>query len=174
MLGRYERGANGEAVVIDVATPAARSIGIDEIRSEFGIEGGETSDNSEDFETTYQTAVVYQEMGMIDEAIRLFQEAASSVSSNDGSRRFFQCANLLGHCFHESGHPGQAVVWYERALETDDLTDEERQGLWYELATVLEADGRGEDANRFYMRVYTENVDYRDVAARLRTSAVVH
>lgn len=163
-----------EIFVEDVAASQPETLGINDIRSEFGIDEAEKQVEEADFETPYQTAVVYMEMGMTDEAIRLFQEAISLASIDDGTRRFFQCATLLGHCFNESGHPKLAVTWYERALGSNDLSDEERQGLWYELANALEADGQNELANQYFQRVYTENVDFRDVASRVRSPATLH
>jgi len=111
---------------------------------------------------------------LTEDAIRIFQEAIALVSPLDGTRRFFHCANLLGHCFMATGHASMAVTWFSRALETPNLDDSERHGLWYELATAYDAAGNAVDAHRFYEQVYTENVDFRDVASRVRSEMVVH
>jgi tetratricopeptide (TPR) repeat protein len=113
-------------------------------------------------------AVAYQEMGLIEEAIKEYQDAVSLVRPNDGTRRFFQCANLLGHCFMQSGMAHLSLTWYKRALETEGLSDEEKQGLWYELAGAFEAEGDTENAERYYEQVYAENVHFRDVGERIR------
>ena len=145
----------------------ASTLGIDEIRSEFGLEGGDDTDD-DDYETHYHTAVAYQEMGLMEEAIREYQEAVSLVETHDGTRRFFQCSNLLGHCFLQSGKPKHAITWFERAMDTPDISAEEHHGLWYELALAHDANGDDTNAARYFEQVYAENVDFRDVSQRVK------
>ncbi|MEQ1643278.1 MAG: tetratricopeptide repeat protein [Pyrinomonadaceae bacterium] len=152
-----------------VAEIAASTLGIDEIRSEFGVEEiGSSGEEDGDYETHFQMGIAYQEMGLMEAAIREFQDAANLTSPTDPSRRFFYCANMLGHCFLQSGMAKQAVTWLERAQETPEISDEEYHGLWYELGLAHEADGNDEAAAKFFEKVYTENVDFRDVSQRVR------
>ena len=144
-----------------------------ELRSELGLEEPEPVDDS-DFETKYQTAVAYQEMGLLEQAIAEFQDAAALVGPNDGTRRFFNCANLLGLCFMESGMPKLAMKWYQRALEIKNLNSDERLALWYELGIAFEAEGELAEAERYFEQVYAENVDYRDVRSRVKNLVVTH
>ena len=146
---------------------------IEDLRSELGLEDSEHASDG-DYETHYHTAVAYQEMGLLEEAIKEFQEAVSLVTPTDGTRRFFACANLLGHCFMQKGMPNLALTWYQRTLETPGLTDDEKQALWYELASAYEADGDLENAGRYFERVYAENIDFRDVSQRIRNVTVSH
>lgn len=155
----------------EVVTPGNKLFDIGEFRSELGLEESEAADDS-DYDTKYQTAVAYQEMGLLEQAIAEFQEAAGTVDPNDGTRRFFQCATLLGHCFMESGMPKLSLKWYERALEVKNLTPDEKQAMWYELGVVHEADGNLESAGKFFEQVYTENVDFRDVRDRVKNMLV--
>jgi tetratricopeptide (TPR) repeat protein len=156
-------------------TPAnevvASTFGVNEIRSEFGLEGADESESA-DYETHYNTAVAYQGMGMMEYAIREFQDAINLTRLDDGTRRFFQCANLLGHCFLENGMPNHAITWFSRALETNEISDEEQHGLWYELAAAYEANGNDESAAKLFEKVYAENVDFRDVGERVRNLTV--
>ncbi len=151
----------------------ASTIGVNEIRSEFGIEGVEESSEA-DYETHYNTAVAYQGMGMMENAIREFQDAINLTHLDDGTRRFFYCANLLGHCFMQNEMPNHAVTWFNRALETSEISDEEQYGLWYELAAAYEANGDEEKAAMYFEMVYAENVDFRDVADRVKNLVVAH
>ena len=144
-----------------------------DFRRELGFEDSAQPDDS-DYETHFNTAIAYQEMGLIEEAIKEFQEAVSLVKPNDGTRRFFSCANLLGHCFMQQQMPHLALKWYERALETGDLSKDEKQGLWYELAAAYEADGDAARAGQYFEQVYTENVNFRDVSERMKSLAVNH
>ncbi|MBL8125401.1 MAG: tetratricopeptide repeat protein [Blastocatellia bacterium] len=174
-LSRYLNGQTSEAVsqVSEAASVSSSSglFDIDELRSELGLEEPEAVDDS-DFETKYNTAIAYQEMGLLEQAIAEFQDAAALVDPNDGTRRFFQCANLLGHCFMQNGMPKLAAKWYERTLEIKDLTSDEKQALWYELGIVHEAEGDAGTAERYFEQVYAENVDFRDVRSRLKNLLV--
>lgn len=149
----------------------AKAFLIDDLRAELGLEDSEPL-HSGDYDTHYHTAVAYQEMGLLEEAIKEFQDAVALVSPSDGSRRFFQCSNLLGHCFMEKGMPHLAVTWFQRSLETPGLSDDEKQGIWYELAAAYEAEGDIENAGRYFELVYAENIDFRDVGDRIKNIAV--
>ena len=144
---------------------------LDEFRNELGLEESEAVDDS-DFETKYNTAIAYKEMGLLEQAIAEFQDAAAIVKPSDGSRRFFNCANLLGHSFMENGMPKLAMTWYQRALEIADLNADEKQALWYELGVVHEAEGEYAEAGKYFEQVYAENVDFRDVRERLKNMAI--
>ena len=148
-----------------------KTFDLNDFRNELGIEESEPVDDS-DYETHFSTAVAYQEMGLVEEAIKEFQEALTLVKPNDGTRRFFSCANLLGHCFMQQNMPNLALKWFLRTLETAGLTEEEKQGLWYELAGAYEAEGDLENAGRYFEQVYAENVNFRDVSERIRSVAV--
>ncbi len=153
---------------------SASAIGIDEIRHELGLDEESQSADNGDFETHYQMAVAYQEMGLMEDAIREFQDAADLVTPNDGTRRYFHCANLLGHCFLQNGMAHHAITWFARALDTQDLSKEEYHGLWYELAAAHEANGDDDEAALLFEKIYAENVDFRDVASRVREFISAH
>ncbi len=162
----------------DVSTNGNQAVtssgfGIDDLRNELGIDEVDSATDS-DYDTHYHTAVAYQEMGLLDEAIREFQDAIGLVQPNDPTRRFFQCSNLLGHCFMQKSMPKHALTWYQRALETPGLGDEEKQGIWYELALAYEAEGDTDNAGRYFEQVYAENIDFRDVSERVKNIAVGH
>jgi|CXWL01.1.fsa_nt_gi tetratricopeptide (TPR) repeat protein len=152
----------------EVEEVVAGTLGIDEIRSEFGLEDTETVAPDDDYETHFQMGIAYQEMGLMEDAIREFQDAANLTTPNDPSRRFFYCANLLGHCFLQNGKANHAITWLSRALETAGISDEEHHGIWYELALAHEADGDEEAAMKYFEMVYAENVDFRDVGQRVK------
>jgi tetratricopeptide (TPR) repeat protein len=152
-------------------TNGSKPLNIAEIRNEFGIEELDPIDDS-DYDTHYQMGIAYQEMGLLEQAISEYQDAISLVRPNDGTRRFFQCANLLGHCFMQNNMANLALTWYQRALETPELVGDEKQGVWYEIAHAYETDGDVESAGRYFEQVYAENVDYRDVGERIRRLTV--
>ena len=70
--------------------------------------------------------------------------------------------------------PNLALTWFQRTLETPGLSDDEKQGLWYELAGAYEAEGDSENAGKYFEQVYAENINFRDVSERVRGMAVPH
>jgi tetratricopeptide (TPR) repeat protein len=99
------------------AAPASTGIdsGLAEIFEEFRVEAeGEHNPAAEDFETHYNMATAYKEMDLLDEAIREFQAAAGLTRPADNTPRFFQCCNMLGHCFVQKGLPQAAVLWFKK------------------------------------------------------------
>src|SRR5207237_2612007 len=105
---------------------------------------------------------------LMEDAIREFQDAINLVKANDGTRRFFQCCNLLGLCFMEKAMPNLALMWYRRSLETANLNDNEHHAVLYEIANIYETGGHPEKAVEYFEKIYVENVDYRDVSRRLQ------
>lgn len=160
--------APAEAENVTVAETRDPLNSFESLRDELGIEDEEPA-RDDDFEGHYQHAVVYREMGMIEEALREFQDAVNCVGANDGTRRFLNCCTLIGHCFMQKEMPNLAYKWFERALETKDLKIDEKQGVYYELANALEANGKPEKAFEYFEMIYAVDVDYRDVSARLES-----
>ncbi|MEP7075674.1 MAG: tetratricopeptide repeat protein [Acidobacteriota bacterium] len=158
------------AAVPKADSPAMFDLG--DIREELGLDEPEVGGSDDDYETNYQMAVAYQEMGLMEDAIKGFQEAISQIGPNDTTRRFFHCANLLGHCFMQKGMAKLALKWYNRALETPNLNPDEKKGIWYELAEAHEVDGDHDNAARFFEQVYAEDVDFRDVGNRIQNLTV--
>ena len=140
---------------------------IEEFKNELGFEENEGADTDDNYETHYHMATAYKEMGLTEKAIREFQDAINLVGMNDGTRRFFHCANLLGHCFMEQQMPNLAVMWYQRGLQVADLKDEEKHALYYELGNAFEAGGETKNSVEYFEKLYSENVDYRDVSQRV-------
>jgi len=101
-------------------------------------------------------------MGLVDEAIAEFQLAAKDES------RLLECASMLGICFMEKGMPKLSVKWFEKGLQAEGRTEEEYQGLRYDLASALEASGEVERALEIFTEIYGQNARFRDVEDRVR------
>ncbi|MBX3291763.1 MAG: tetratricopeptide repeat protein [Acidobacteria bacterium] len=160
------------AVIVEPHVEAS-AIGINEMRSELGIDDADEPDGG-DFETHYQMAVAYQEMGLFEDSIREYQDAIALVKPDDGTKRFYSCATLLGHCFVSTDMPQHAIKWLTRALESPEITADEYHGLWYELGTAYEACDDAENAAKYFDMIYAENVDFRDVGEKVKKLMVTH
>jgi len=154
------------------ATPAGSGIdsGLAEIFEEFRMEAeGDSATAHEDYETHYNMATAYKEMDLLDEAIREFQVAAGLTSSADGTPRYFQCCNMLGHCFAEKGMPQAAVTWFKKGLDAPGRTAEETKALKYELGAAYEQMGELKNAVTAFTDVYGVDIGYRDIGDRLES-----
>jgi len=112
--------------------------------------------------------LAYREMGLLDQAVEEFQTAAGQVTSGDGTPRFLQCCNMLGHCFMEKGMPRPAALWFKRGLQAPGHTEDEYQAMRYDLGTAYEQMGDNGRAIEVLSEVYAIDVSYRGVAERLR------
>ncbi|MBA3442491.1 MAG: tetratricopeptide repeat protein [Pyrinomonadaceae bacterium] len=121
-----------------------------------------------DYETHYNLGLAYKEMDLMDDAIEEFQAAASIVAPQDGTSRYLQCCNLLGHCFMSKGMGRLAAMWFQRGLDAPGHTEDEYQALRFELGTAYEQMGDLDHALDMFTEVYGIDVSYRGVANKLR------
>ncbi len=123
---------------------------------------------AEDYETHYNLGLAYKDMDLLDQAIEEFQAAAGLVAAGDGTARFLQCCNMLGHCFMQKEMARPAAMWFKRGLSAPGHTEEEYQALRYELGTAYEQMGDLQNAIDVFSEVYGVDVSYRGVAEKLR------
>ncbi|HEV2864022.1 MAG TPA: tetratricopeptide repeat protein [Pyrinomonadaceae bacterium] len=149
--------------------PAGLDPGLAAIFDEFREEVEDASDAPDaDYETHYNLGLAYREMGLLDQAVEEFQAAAAMTTPGDGTPRFLQCCNLLGHCFMEKGMPRPASLWFKRGLGSPGHTDDEYQALRFDLGVAYEQMGEPDRAIEVFSEVYAIDVSYRGVAERLR------
>jgi len=161
--------SNNAASPTSAATaPAAKGIdsGLAELFEEFRV-AEEEDLGHEDYETHYNMGTAYKEMDLIDEAIQEFQTSVALVKPGDGTSRFLQCCNMLGHCFLEKGMPEAAIMWFKKGLAAPGHTEDEYQALRYELALAYEQSGDLSNAQQLYTEVYGVDVSYREVGDKL-------
>jgi tetratricopeptide (TPR) repeat protein len=138
----------------------------DEFRT--AVEQEENPAGDVDYETHYNLGLAYKEMDLMDEAVEEFQVASTLCASQDGTPRYLQCCNLLGHCFMQKGIPRLAVMWFKKGLDARGHTEDEYQALRYELGIAYERMGDLEHAIETFLEVYGINVSYRGVTDKLR------
>jgi len=141
--------------------------GLAELFEEFR-EAEEQDSGHEDFETHYNMGTAYKEMDLVDEAIQEFQVSVGLVKPGDGTSRFLQCCNMLGHCFVQKGLPEAAIMWFKKGLEAPGHSEDEYQALRYELGGAYEELGEVDHARQYYTEVYGVDVNYRGVGEKLK------
>jgi tetratricopeptide (TPR) repeat protein len=128
----------------------------------------ETASTDDDPETHYNLGVAFREMGLLDEAIGELQKVCQAVDHGHSFPNVMQTYTWLAQCFLDKGVPEAAIRWYEKALKLESLDQETRTALHYELASSYEAAGDKAFALKYFMEVYGTNIDYRDVAERIK------
>jgi tetratricopeptide (TPR) repeat protein len=121
------------------------------------------SDNvdEEDHEAHYDLGVAYKEMGLLDEAISEFQKALR------GANNRVRALEALGQCFVEKGQLPVAATILQRALSEPGVSDEALIGVLYLLGTISEELHLFPDAKRHYQRVFSVDIQFRDIGDRL-------
>ena len=129
----------------------------------------DSSTTEEDPETHYNLGVAFREMGLLDEAIGELQKVCQAVERGHAFPQVMQTYTWLAQCFLDKGVPEAAIRWYENALKLPRLDQDTRTALHYELASSFEVAGNKAGALSHFMEVYGSNIDYRDVAERIKT-----
>ena len=124
-------------------------------------------DEENDPETHFNLGIAFREMGLLDEAIGELQKVCRMAGKGLSKARAQEAYIWLATCFVEKCVPEASFKWFLRALETAPDEDS-RTALNYELASAYEAAGRKREALDHFMEVYGTNIDYRDVATRIR------
>jgi tetratricopeptide (TPR) repeat protein len=122
----------------------------------------------DDPETHYNLGVAFREMSLLDEAIGEFQKVVKGAGLKPRPPNYLQACTLLATCFMDKGMAPIAVKWYCRALETPNLDEEVLLALQYDLGVAYEQAGDLPRALEKFAEVYGQNIDFRDVAEKIR------
>ncbi|MBI1956021.1 MAG: tetratricopeptide repeat protein, partial [Acidobacteria bacterium] len=141
---------------------------LEDIFAEFREEVEEPATTEGDIETHYNMGVAFKEMALYDEAIGEFQKAHQIAGRKKDYSHLVQYCSLLAACFLEKGLPQLAVKWYQTALNAPGLDAETSLALLYEVGAAYEIAGDRAAALRSFLEVYARNIDYRNVADRIR------
>ncbi|PYY18759.1 MAG: hypothetical protein DMG60_07090 [Acidobacteria bacterium] len=132
-----------------------------------GIE--EPSADGDDPETHYNLGVAFREMGLLDEAIGELQKVCRALDNGSTFSQPIQAYTWLAQCLVDKGAPQAAIRWYERALNIGGISEDSRLAVYYDMANAFESAGNKKAALDNFMEVYGANIDYRDVADRIRS-----
>jgi tetratricopeptide (TPR) repeat protein len=141
---------------------------LSDILSELQEETAEAAEPEEDPETHYNLGIAFKEMGLLDEAIGELQKVCHAVDRGAAFTQPIQALTWLAQCLVDKGAPEAAVRWYQKALHLPGLDDSSRCAIYYDLATAYESSGDKKSALTNFMEVYGSNIDFRDVASRIK------
>jgi tetratricopeptide (TPR) repeat protein len=153
-------------VIMDEEPPAPVEefqYSVDDVFSEFKkglkqvVQGG-------DVETHYDLGIAYKEMGLMDDALAEFKQAFQGCQ---GTKKELDCLTMMALLFSEKQEWSEAIRAYELAISQVALAPESELPLRYELAVLLEAIGRQEDARAHYSQLLAKQPGFRDVEQRL-------
>ena len=101
------------------------------------------------------------EMGNTREAIAEFQKAQMNPHKKIASQYY------IGRCFAAQKMYDLAARRFESAIAEKEVFDDEKKELIYELGSVLEKQGKTEEAINQLKQIYEIDTGYRDVAAKV-------
>ena len=115
----------------------------------------------EDARSQYDLGTAYKEMGLLDEAISMFQKALRMEPGHLAS------IEMLGQCFLDRNEPQVAIRVLSRGIGSQGPEDD-LVGIYFFLGQAYEAAGNPDAAREFYEKVFALDINFRDVTDRLR------
>ena len=140
----------GQAVTFDFASMLAE------------FQRGVEAQLSGDSQACYDLAMAYREMGLAEQAIESFRQAARDPQFSQ------RCAEMIGRCLLEEGRFEDAALELTGALALASPGSEAVVGVRFELGVALEAAGRAQDALSEFEQVFELQPNYHDVAVKIR------
>jgi tetratricopeptide (TPR) repeat protein len=117
--------------------------------------------DAEDYQSHYDLAIAFKEMGLLDEAIAGFQKALGSKTNR------LPTYEALGECFLEKGQAKMASAILNRAVTEVDTSDDHLVGVLYLLGRAAEEMDQAQQALEYYQRVFVIDIQFKDVADRM-------
>ena len=115
----------------------------------------------EDVETHYDLGIAYKEMGLLEDGIGEFEQAAAAAA---GKKKEIDSLVMVGLCRVEKGELTEATEAFQRTLGLPQVTSESAKAVHFELALVLEKMGKAADALHHFQKVQKIDPKFRDVA----------
>jgi tetratricopeptide (TPR) repeat protein len=142
---------------------------LSDLLDEFKEDVDEPSAAAEDPDTHYNLGVAFREMGLLDEAIGELQKVCRALDNGMPFSQPIQAYTWLAQCLVDKGAPQAAIRWYEKALHVNGINEDSRMAVHYDMANAFQSAGNNKAALDNFMQVYGSNIDYRDVAERIRS-----
>lgn len=103
------------------------------------------------------------------EADQYNEAIASFQNSLQDARYEEESSKRLGACFMHKGQHDLALAQFERAIELHGQMDEEGKDLCYQKALAYEEMGSREEALDLYKKIYSQDINFRDVAQKVES-----
>lgn len=117
-----------------------------------------------DREFKYELGMLLFERGEYDDALQYFQ------ASERSPKRRLSSLYHIGLCFKHKKLYDMAWVQLETAAREIPTMDGMKKDALYELGTLAEITGKGEDATRFFKEIYAVDIGYKDVSQKIEQS----
>lgn len=151
--------------LIDETAPdaAERRAALEKERAEFSLaEARRLVDKyPNDLNYRFDLAKLLFDLGNTREAIAEFQKAQLNPN------RKIAAQGYIGRCFARQKMYDLAARRFESAIAEKQIFDDEKKDLIYQLGSVLESQGKTEEAMAQYKQIYEIDTGYRDVAAKV-------
>jgi tetratricopeptide (TPR) repeat protein len=110
----------------------------------------------------YDLGSAYKGMGLVHEAIAMFQKALRA------DPEFLPAIEVLGRCFLDLGDADAGIKVLNRGLEVKVPVEDDLLGVYYYLGNAYEMVGNPAAARDYYMKVFARDINFLDVTDRLR------
>ncbi len=144
----------------DMDMAAAEQNQMDSIRQDLvGQIGNDVKPH--DHQGHYELGLVYMDMGMFEQALPSFQQAA------EGEKTRHKALEMQGNCLRKLGRPEEALAVYERGISLGGAEPRNSLGILYEYAACLEFMNRLEESAEGFERVLSLDESFLDAQERL-------
>ena len=153
-------GSERAAVLASPGDPTEQ-VDVEEVFAKFK-EGVAKQIGADDSQSHYDLGLAYKEMGLLDDAMREFETAASDP------RRACVCHSMIGMIHLERGHINEAIEALLRGLQAPERTREQEAAISYEVGAAYEVKKMNKQAFEYFQRAARLIPGFRDVVERLR------
>ncbi len=148
--------------------PTTGQIDVETVLAQFKQGVGRTV-SIEDCDTHYDLGIAYKEMGLLDDAIAEFKIATMNPAR--------QCIGetMIGLSYLEKGDVPSALEHFKLGLQSQQRSEREELGLYYEMGAAYEAVGDLPEALYFFQKVDKRDLSFRNVRQRVnRLQGALH
>ena len=148
-----------------LAGGAEGSLDFDQLLSELKAELAQGSEEADSRSRT-ELGASLKEKGLLDDAIRELQSAVREPNADPVAYE------LLGEAFIEKGQPRVAARILGKSIQNTSHSDRDLLGVLYQLGTAYQQVNEVKSALECYERIFSVDIDYRDVQDRISTCTV--
>jgi pilus assembly protein FimV len=113
-----------------------------------------------DADTHYNLGLACKEMGLYHEAIKAFEKARHGTKE-------VQSRLMTGMCHREMGNGSEAIHQFKAGLHAGNISDRERQSLYYEIGATYEGMNDINEALYYFEMVVKRDPSFADATARV-------